>query len=94
MVLRGGQRQDGLPIGDGQDTRLFAIQAFLNDQLIAGGAEFFFPRDAIHGVQRSVRPAQTITPLPAASPSALTTTGTSSRSLRNVNALSALRNTR
>ena len=80
VVLRGRQGQNGLTIGDCQDADFLAVEPFLDDQLIPGIAEFL--GDSLHGLDASFRPAQTTTPLPPASPSALTTTGTSSRSFR------------
>ncbi len=52
VVLRGWQGDDRLPIGDRQHAGLFAIQALFDDDLISGLAEFAFPGDAVHGLER------------------------------------------
>ena len=92
MVLGRLKRHDRLPVGNRQHAGLLAVEPLLDHQPVAGGAEDLLPGDLLDGARASSRSEQTTTPLPAASPSALTTIGTSSRSLRNLIASSGLRN--
>ena len=75
MVLRGGKRERGLAVDQREEARFLAVEELLDHDLGAGGAE----RAAEAIVDRRVRlpraSAPTTTPLPAASPSALTTIG-------------------
>ena len=90
VILGRRERDDRPAVGDGQHAGLLAVEPLLDHQPVAGGAEDFLPGDFIDGIQGLVAIRQTNTPLPAARPSALTTTGTSSRSWRNLTASSAL----
>ncbi len=80
VILRGWERDDRRAVGDREDAGLFADEHFFDDDLIAGVAELAIERNAVHGVERFAPFWHTKTPLPAARPSALITTGTSSRS--------------
>ncbi len=75
MVLRGGERESGLAVDQREEARFLAVEELLDDDLRAGGAE----RAAEAIVDRLRSPASRVwamtTPLPAASPSALTTMG-------------------
>ena len=75
-------REDRVAVGQGEHAGFVAVESFLDHDLFAGVAEFFLVRDAVDCVERLVALSQTKTPLPAAMPSALTTTGVSSRSVR------------
>ena len=81
VVLGHRQQLDVAPVGDGQDRDLLALEERLDHDGRAGVAEgaarpaWPAPRAAA-----SARVAQTIAPLPAARPDALTTSGSAWRS--------------
>jgi hypothetical protein len=75
VVLRGAEGQRRRAVAQAEEARLLAVEKFLDHDLRARAAE-----GAIEtGVDRSERLPDsviaTVTPLPAASPSALTTIG-------------------
>ena len=82
VVLGRLQGDDRAAVGDGQDARLFAVEPFFDHQPVAGRAEYLLTAICSTARIASSRWEQTITPLPAASPSALTTIRSSLRSLR------------
>ena len=76
MVLRRRQHHHFCAVGDCHDREFFAEQKFLDDDNIAGAAKLSIAEHALHGGARaSARVSQTTAPLPAASPDALTTSG-------------------
>jgi len=74
VVLRGGERQHGLAARDHDEADLFSMQEFF-DHDGAAGAPKLPPSMALHESIADSWVSQMTTPFPAASPSALTTTG-------------------
>ena len=75
VILRGSQRQRGLAVDEGEEACLLAFEKFLDHDLGAGRAERAGEArvDGRLGLGRAS--SAMTTPLPAASPSALTTIG-------------------
>ena len=82
VVLAWRQGDDGLAVGDGQHADFLSVEPLFNHDLVAGGAELALAADPLDRIQGFLASGADDHPLPAAKPSALTTTGTSSRSLR------------
>ena len=74
VVLRRGERQHGLAVGEREEARFLAVEKLLDHELGAGRAERA-AKQASMAASASARVSAMTTPLPAASPSALTTIG-------------------
>ena len=75
VVLRGGERQHLLVARHHDEADFLALQELLDHDGVAGGAETAAEHGAAAAAMAASWVSQMTTPLPAAKPSALTTSG-------------------